>query len=68
MNFVEDDFSESIGWESINDFVRTFIEAHPEPEPVPELLDKIDIRLYDDGAWVYFEQMDSIRGLKRETR
>ncbi len=68
MNFVEDDFSESIGWKNISDFVRTFIEAHPETEPVPELLDKIDIRLYDDGAWVYFEQMDSIRGLKRETR
>lgn len=68
MNFVEDDFSESIGWNNISDFVRTFIEEHPEPEPLPELLDKIDVRLYGDGAWVYFEQMDSIRGMKRETR
>ena len=48
--------------------MKTFIEEHPEPEPVPKLLDKINVRLYKNGAWVTYEQQDSIRGLKRETR
>ena len=68
MNFVDSTFSESIGWKEISQFVKTFIEEHPEPEPVPKLLDKINVRLYKNGAWVTYEQQDSIRGLKRETR
>ena len=68
MNFVDSTFSESIGWNEISQFVKTFIEKHPEPEPIPKLLDKIDVRLYGNGAWVTYEQHDSIRGLKRETR
>ena len=39
MNFVDSTFSESIGWKVISQFVKTFIEEHPEPEPVPKLLD-----------------------------
>ncbi|WP_299253592.1 hypothetical protein [uncultured Aquimarina sp.] len=68
IDFVDNTFSESIGWNEINQFVKTFIEEHPEPEPIPKLLDKIDVRLYGKGAWVTYEQQDSIRGLKRETR
>ncbi|GAA0871618.1 hypothetical protein GCM10009117_07640 [Gangjinia marincola] len=68
MNFVDSTFSESIGWDEISQFVKTFIEEHPEPEPVPKLIDDIDVRLYGDGASVSFKQMDSIRGLKRKTR
>ncbi|MGS2740882.1 hypothetical protein [Sinomicrobium sp. M5D2P17] len=68
MNFADSTFSESIGWKEISQFVKTFIEEHPEPEPIPKLLDKIDVRLYGNGAWVTYEQQDSIRGLKRETR
>lgn len=68
INFVDSTFSESIGWKEISQFVKTFLEEHPEPEPVPELLDKINVRLYGNGAWVTYEQQDSIRGLKRETR
>ncbi|WP_394975165.1 hypothetical protein [uncultured Croceitalea sp.] len=68
IDFVDNTFSESIGWNEISQFVKTFIEEHPEPEPVPKLLEKIDVRLYGNGAWVTYEQQDSLRGLKRETR
>ena len=68
INFTDSTFSESIGWKEISQFVKTFIEEHPDPEPVPKPLEKIDVRLYGNGAWVTYEQMDSLRGLKRETR
>ncbi|WP_298319123.1 hypothetical protein [uncultured Aquimarina sp.] len=68
IDFADSTFSESVGWSEISQFVKTFIEEHPEPEPLPKLLDKIDVRLYGNGAWVTYEQQDSIRGLKRETR
>ena len=68
VDFADTTFSESIGWKKISQFVKTFIEEHPEPESVPELLDEINVRLYGNGAWVTYEQQDSIRGLKRETR
>ena len=68
LDFAEDTFSESISWLEIDQFAKIFFEEHPEPEPVPKLLDKINVRLYGNGAWVTYEQVDSIRGLKRETR
>jgi|TARA_R110002074_G_scaffold106578_1_gene230143 hypothetical protein len=68
LDFPESSFSESVGWSEISQFVKNFIEEHPKPEPVPKLLDKIDVRLYEKGAWVTYEQIDSIRGRKRETR
>lgn len=68
LNFADSTFSESIGWEEVNQFVKDYFVAHPEPEPVPELVDDIDVRLYDNGAWVTFESIDSLRGRKRETR
>ena len=68
LDFPENTFSESLGWSEISGFVKDFFEKHPEPEPVPELLDAIDVRLYENGAWVTYAQQDSLRGLKRETR
>ena len=68
MEMPDSSMSETLGWQAIDDFVRTYIEEHPEPDPVPTLVDDIDVRLYGDGAWVSFEQNDSVRGLKRETR
>ncbi|SEM07782.1 hypothetical protein SAMN04487910_4074 [Aquimarina amphilecti] len=68
INFADSTFSESVGWDKISLFVKTFIEEHPEPEPIPKLLKEIDLRLYGKGAWVTYELKDSIRGLKRETR
>lgn len=68
IDFPEHTFSELVGWNEISQFVKTFIEEHPEPEPVPKLLNKIDVRLYENGAWVIYEQQDSLRGRKRETR
>jgi len=68
IDFPDSTFSESVGWNEISQYVKTFIEEHPEPEPVPKLLDNIDVRLYGNGAWVTYEQKDALRGLKRETR
>ncbi|MEO1214339.1 MAG: hypothetical protein AAFY45_12480 [Bacteroidota bacterium] len=68
IEFPDSSFSESLGWEKINHFVKTYIEEHPEADPLPELLADIDVRLYGSGAWVSFEVDDEVRGLKRETR
>ena len=68
INFVDSTSSESIGWDDISGFVKKFIEEHPEPEPAPKLVNDISVRLYQDGAWVSYQQIDSLRGVKRETR
>ncbi|MEL6560949.1 MAG: nuclear transport factor 2 family protein [Bacteroidota bacterium] len=68
INYPDSTFSESVGWSEISSFVKDFMEEYPEPEPVPELLKEIDVRLYGSGAWVTYEQQDSLRGLKREVR
>ncbi|WP_378177912.1 hypothetical protein [Aquimarina sp. SS2-1] len=68
IDFADSTFSESVGWKEINQFVKTFMEEHPEPEPLPKSLESINVRLYDHGAWVTYKQQDSLRGLKRETR
>lgn len=68
MNFTDSSFSAYVGWDTVNNFVRSFFEKHPKPEPMPTLVDDINLRLYGNGAWVSFEQFDSTRGLNRETR
>ena len=68
IDFTDSSFTESVGWAEISAFVKTFIEEHPEPEPLPKLVDDINVRLYGNGAWVTFHQHDSLRGQKRETR
>ena len=68
INFPENSATETLGWTEIDDFVRTYIEAHPEPDPLPTLVDDIKVQLYGQGAWVSFEQNDATRGRKRETR
>ncbi len=68
LNFAEDDFSESLGWTEIDEFVRTYIEEHPEPAPPPAEPEQMDIRLYGTGAWVSYTIQDVVFGDKRETR
>lgn len=68
MEFPDSSMTETLGWDEIDDFVRTYIEDHPEPDPLPTLLDDATVRLYGTGAWVTYEQTDPARGLKRETR
>jgi hypothetical protein len=68
IDYPENHFTETLGWGEVDGFVREFFDKHPNPEPIPALLDNVDVRLYGTGAWVSFMQNDSIRGLKRETR
>lgn len=68
INFADSSFTEAVGWKEISQFVKEFMAKHPEPEPIPQPLKKIDVRLYGTGAWVTYEQVDALRGLKRETR
>lgn len=68
INFSDSTMTETLGWDEINNFVKTYIESHPEPDPLPTPLSEIDVRLYQNGAWVSYEQNDPNRGLKRETR
>ena len=68
MNFSDSSMTETLDWDEINEFVRTYIEEHPEPSPLPTLVDDINVRLFGNGAWVSYEQNDAERGLKRETR
>ncbi|MBX2844841.1 MAG: nuclear transport factor 2 family protein [Saprospiraceae bacterium] len=67
INFTDSTSTETLGWEEVDDFVRSYIEAHPEPDPLPEALKDIDIRLYGNAAWVSYTQ-EEVRGTKRETR
>jgi hypothetical protein len=60
MNFADSSMTETLGWEEVNQFV--------EPDPLPDPLISIDVRVYGDGAWVSYEQDDPARGHKRETR
>jgi len=68
MDFSNNSMTETLGWNEINDFVKTYIEEHPEPDPLPTLVDEINVRLFGNAAWVSYEQNDVERGLKRETR
>ena len=68
MNLAEGTNSETLGWQEVDEFVRTYIEEHPEPAPLPAPVEEIEVRLYGIGAWVSFEQLDPERGHKRETR
>ena len=68
LNFADSTMTETLGWDEVNYFVKTYIEEHPEPEPLPAMLNNIDVRLYGNGAWVSFEQTSANGGLKRETR
>ena len=60
--------SVTLGWDAVDDFVRTYIEDHPEPEPPPPPLTDADVRVYGDAAWVVYEQDDADQGRKREAR
>ncbi len=60
--------SEMRGFAAVDDFVRDYIETHPEPEPPPPALEGATIRLYGTGAAVTYEQQDADQGWKRESR
>ncbi len=68
INYPDSSFSESLGWLEISQFVKDFMAENPDPEPPPRPIDAIQVYLYDSGAWVSYEQQDSLRGRKRETR
>jgi len=68
MNFADTTFSEMTSWKEIDDFVRTYIEEHPEPVPPPAQPENVNIKVYGSGAWVNYEILDEVFGKKRETR
>lgn len=68
MNFSDTTFSEMTSWKEVDDFVRTYIEEHPEPVPPPAQPKNVDVKLYGSGAWVSYEMQDEVFGRKRETR
>ncbi|MEL6672045.1 MAG: hypothetical protein AAFR61_07625 [Bacteroidota bacterium] len=68
MILTDSSLSETLGWEAIDDFGRTYLSEHPEPETPPQPLEQAEIRLYGTGAWVTYEQDDPARGPKRESR
>lgn len=68
MNFADTTFSEMTSWKEVDDFVRTYIDEHPEPVNPPIQADNINVEIYGDGAWVSFEVQDEVIGRKRETR
>ena len=68
INFADNSSSETLGWQKIDDFVRTYIQEHPEPVPPPAQPEELEVRLYGSGAWVRYDIIDEVFGLKRETR
>ncbi len=68
INFADSSMTETLGWDEINAFVKNYIDEHPEPDPLPTLVQEIDVRVYGNGASVDYEQQDEERGLKRESR
>ena len=68
LNFVDSTMTETVGWPAVSAFVRTYIEEHPEPAPLPEPLTDIEVRVYGTGAWVSYEMNDPNQGWKREYR
>ncbi len=68
INFADGSHAELLGWAEIEAYAKTYMAEHPNVEPPPEPLESVDVRLYANGAWVSFEQVDPSRGRKRETR
>ncbi len=68
INFADNSHAEMLGWTKIEAYAKTYMAEHPEVEAAPAPLTEADIRLYTNGAWVSFEQIDPVRGHKRETR
>ncbi len=68
MDFENGSFSEMTSWDEIDDFVRIYIEEHPDPVDAPELPSDIKVKVYGEGAWVSYEVDDPTSGRKRESR
>lgn len=68
LNVADSTLTETSGWTEVDNFVKAYFEDHPEPAPLPDLLEEIDVRLYGSGAWVTYEQLDPTYGRKLETR
>ena len=46
LHIADSSLSETLGWDKIDEFVKTYIAEHPEPDPLPTLVDDINVRLY----------------------
>ena len=68
INMADSSVEELRNWTEIDNFIKDYFKAHPKPDPLPELLKDVTVRVYGTGAWVTYEQRDPTEGLKRETR
>jgi hypothetical protein len=68
MRMQDSKLEEMVGWEAISSYMKDYIAKNPNPDPLPSLLNDINVRLYHEAAWVTYTVRDSVDGLKRESR
>jgi hypothetical protein len=66
--FIEGEFIEYDGWLEIKSFAKTYFKENPTPETFPVDIQESQIVVRNDLAWVKFEVIDPVRGLKKEYR
>lgn len=52
----EGEFSYVIGWEGVGSAFKEWFENNPDPEPNNEVKKNFKIHVYEDCAWVVFEE------------
>ncbi|MEL6917188.1 MAG: hypothetical protein AAFO99_05600 [Bacteroidota bacterium] len=64
----EGKYLEQLGWASIRQSARDYMEKHPEPEQPPTDIPAYEIEVFGKSAFVSYMAPDTQRGKKREIR